>query len=29
MAQELRTFIALAEDPGSVPITHMVAQNQL
>lgn len=27
MAQWLRTPVALIEDPGSVPKTHMVAQN--
>ena len=29
MVQWLRALVALAEDPGSVPSTHMVAYNHL
>lgn len=29
MAQQIRTLIALAEDRGSIPSTHMVAHNYL
>ena len=29
MAQWLRALSALAEDPGSIPSTHMVAKNPL
>ena len=29
IAQRLRAFMAFAEDPGSVPSTHMIAHNHL
>jgi hypothetical protein len=29
MAQQLRALDAFAEDPGSVPITHMAALNHV
>ena len=29
MAQQLRVSVVLAEDPGSIPSTHMMTQNLL
>jgi hypothetical protein len=29
MAQQLGALVALAENPGSIPRTHVVAQNHL
>lgn len=29
MSQQLRTLIALGEDVGSIPTTHMVVHNRL